>query len=110
MVYNKLMDSFRKSSKKNDVLVSYHKTFLDEIVQEEDKSEDGNESKLSKLNQCIDQLPKRCKNVFRNKKIKGLSNKEIASNFNISIKTVEAHMTKAYVFLRTCIKPLSGLQ
>ncbi|MDO5978365.1 RNA polymerase sigma-70 factor [Flavivirga sp. MEBiC05379] len=106
MVYNKLMDSFRKSTKKNDILLSYHKTFLDEVVQVE---RDVNEERLGKLNQCIEKLPKRCKDVFYQKKIKGIRSKEIASNLDISIKTVEAHMTKAYVLLRGCLKSEKSL-
>ncbi|WP_368378389.1 sigma factor-like helix-turn-helix DNA-binding protein [Polaribacter sp. Q13] len=52
----------------------------------------------------MEKLPKRCKVVFYNKKFKGEKSKEIATNLDISIKTVEAHLTKAYVILRDCLK------
>ena len=42
--------------------------------------------------------------MFYNKKFKGEKSKEIATNLDISIKTVEAHLTKAYVILRDCLK------
>ena len=100
MAYNKLMDSFRKNSKKNDAILLYHKTFVDEAIQIED---DIHEERLNKLNKCIGHLPKKCKDVFCNKKIKGLKSKQIAINLNISIKTVEAHITKAYILLRACL-------
>lgn len=101
MAYNKLMDSFRKNTKKNEELLLYHKTFLDETIEVED---DLYEERLNKLNKCIGQLPKKCKDVFSHKKINGLKSKQIAINFDISIKTVEAHITKAYILLRACLK------
>tara|TARA_R110002049_G_scaffold306093_3_gene503990 strand:+ start:10121 stop:10675 length:555 start_codon:yes stop_codon:yes gene_type:complete len=105
MAYNKLMDFFRKNNRKNDSLLSYHKTLLDEVMEIEN---DTTEERLNKLDECIGLLPKKCKDVFYNKKIKGLKSKHIASNLNISIKTVEAHITKAYVLLRGCLKQEKG--
>ncbi|AUP80520.1 RNA polymerase sigma factor [Flavivirga eckloniae] len=101
MAYNKLMDFFRKNTKRKDVLLSYHKTILDEVIQNEN---DVKEERLKKLDKCIELLPKKCKDVFYNKKIKGLKSKEVAINLNISIKTVEAHITKAYILIRRCLK------
>lgn len=100
MVYNKLMDHFRKKSKVDADLMSYYKSIVDDL-EEEDTS--FKEKKLSLLDKCMEGLPKRCKAVFYNKKIKGLKSKEVATDLKISIKTVEAHITKAYVLLKECI-------
>ena len=100
MVYYRLMDAYRKNKRQHLVLKEYHKTLLNETLDEEDFD---NETLLKKLDDCIEQLPKRCKAVFYEKKVTGLKNKQIADTFKISIKTVEAHVTKAYVYLKNCL-------
>ena len=49
-------------------------------------------------------LPPKCREVFRKSRQEGLSNAEIAFDMGISIKAVEAHITKALKFLRVQIK------
>lgn len=49
---------------------------------------------------AIDRLPKACRNVLLMSKRDGLKNREIAEALGISIKTVEAQLTKAYNTLR----------
>ena len=48
----------------------------------------------------LNELPARCRDVFIMHRYKGLSHKEIASQLNISPKTVENHMVNALLFLR----------
>jgi RNA polymerase sigma-70 factor, ECF subfamily len=45
-------------------------------------------------------LPPKCEEVFRLSKINGLTYAQIAQELDISIKTVEAHMSKALKMLR----------
>lgn len=47
------------------------------------------------IRQVIDHLPNRCKEVFILSRFGGLKNKEIAEKLNISVKTVENHISKA---------------
>lgn len=49
---------------------------------------------------AIDSLPERCRLVFVMSKIEDMSHKEIASSLDISQKTVENQMTRAYRYLR----------
>ncbi len=49
---------------------------------------------------AIDSLPSGCRNILLLSKRDGLKNKEIASRLGISVKTVEAQMTKAFKVLR----------
>jgi RNA polymerase sigma-70 factor (ECF subfamily) len=50
--------------------------------------------------QAIDELPERCRLIFGLSRFELLSNKEIAQQLDISIKTVENQMTKALKLLR----------
>lgn len=50
---------------------------------------------LNKINQTIQQMPAQCKLVFKLVKEDGLKYKEVAEILNISVKTVEYHISKA---------------
>ena len=52
------------------------------------------------VNDAIDRLPERCRLVFVMSKLEEMSHKEIAEGLDISVKTVENQMTRAYKFLR----------
>ena len=60
--------------------------------------------RLEILNSEIDKLPNKTKEVFYLSKKRGLSNIEISELLDVSIKTVEGHMTKAFKLLRTEVK------
>jgi len=49
----------------------------------------------------IKKLPERCRHIFTMHRMNGQKYKEIAASLSISIKTVEAEMTRAYRVLRT---------
>jgi RNA polymerase sigma factor (sigma-70 family) len=51
----------------------------------------------------IQNLPPQCQHVFRLRREKELSNKEIALELNISENTVEQHMRKALRLLRNAL-------
>ena len=52
------------------------------------------------LSEAINELPDKCKTVFRLSYLHDMKNKEIADTMGISLRTVEAHMYKALKFLR----------
>lgn len=52
------------------------------------------------INAGINELPQKCKEVFKLSYLHGLKNKEIADYLDLSVRTVEAHMYKALKFLR----------
>jgi RNA polymerase sigma-70 factor (family 1) len=49
-------------------------------------------------------LPEKCRLVYQLSRDKGYTEKQIASELNISVKTVEAHLTKAIKTLRSSLK------
>jgi len=61
----------------------------------------------ARINQAIDALPPRCKEVFCKSRLEGKKYAEIAAELNISIKTVEAQMGKALKTLREQLADLT---
>ena len=51
-------------------------------------------------NEAINELPDKCKEVFKLSYLHEMKNKEIADVMGVSLRTVEAHMYKALKFLR----------
>ena len=55
---------------------------------------EGKETALI-IEKSVNALPERCQEVFQLSRMEQLSNKEIAHQMNISVRTVEAHLYKA---------------
>lgn len=53
------------------------------------------------ITQSVYDLPDKTQEIFVKKRFENKKNREIASELNISIKTVEAHITKALSILKT---------
>jgi RNA polymerase sigma-70 factor (ECF subfamily) len=58
------------------------------------------------IDMMIAKLPVKCRSVYQLSRIEFKTNKEIASELNISEKTVEGHLTKALQSLRVTITDL----
>jgi RNA polymerase sigma-70 factor (ECF subfamily) len=52
------------------------------------------------INKSIEELPQKTKLVFLKKRFENKKNQEIAKELNISLKSVEAHMTKAIKLMK----------
>jgi RNA polymerase sigma-70 factor (ECF subfamily) len=58
----------------------------------------------AKIREAIDQLPGKCKAVFKLSYLHDMKNKEIADTLGISLRTVEAHIYKALRMLRASLE------
>jgi RNA polymerase sigma-70 factor (ECF subfamily) len=58
-----------------------------------------------KIDEAVDDLPEKCREVFLMSRNFGMSYREIATQLNISIKTVENHISEALKKLRKKINP-----
>lgn len=56
------------------------------------------------INRTLRRLPERCSQIFRMHRVEGRKYKEIADSLSLSVKTVEAEMSKAYKLLRSDIE------
>lgn len=56
------------------------------------------------VEKAISELPEQCRKVFELSRYEGLKYKEIAQRLNISVKTVETHMSNALKTLRVVLK------
>jgi RNA polymerase sigma-70 factor (ECF subfamily) len=57
-----------------------------------------------KIQEALDKLTPACRKVFEMSRLEDKKNKEIAEELNLSIKTVEAHITKALRSLKVDLK------
>lgn len=84
---------------------------LGEVTENINVSNKGVDDEYSRkeLHEIIDReikkLPPKCQTVFSLSRFNGMSNKEIAANLNISIKTVEKQIGKALKTLRKDLYP-----
>lgn len=61
------------------------------------------------VQQALQKLPEKCRNVFLMKCVTGLKYKEIAEVSNISVNTVKYHLGEAFRIMREELKHLSFL-
>lgn len=107
---NYSIKSFLYKSTYNEFINQYHKNRAISILEKvyakaleatvKDENIELLERKISLLTKGIKILPRKCKETFLLSKKERLSNIEIAEHLNISIKTVEGQITKAYHLLR----------
>lgn len=93
MVRNECIEHIRKSQRLSTT------DSIPDIPEDDDDLIERSEREL-RLWRAIDALPESCRNVFLLSKRDGMKNREIAAELGISIKTVEAQITKAYQRLR----------
>lgn len=95
-VYNEYINQYRKN-RSVTLLEKKYIEALDTIVEED-------YSVLERLylmvQKEVQNLPPKCKNIFLLSKQEGLSNIEISEHLNVSLKTVEYHITKAFCLIR----------
>ncbi|MBO9634799.1 MAG: RNA polymerase sigma-70 factor [Chitinophagaceae bacterium] len=106
---NRTISGLRKLLKHGDNIIS---DIIPELAAQTGDSPDGQlDLKQSRelLQQAIDQLPARRRQVFRLSRMEGLSHQEIAEQLQISKATVNEHISEALLFLRAKLAGYPGL-
>ncbi len=85
----------------------YEERYTIKAEQDKEISEDKGEAGLllGILKQAIENLPKKCKEIFLMSRYEGLTYDEISKYLNISVKTVENQMGIAFQKLRAYVIP-----
>ena len=101
-VYNACMDAIKHQKVESNYINQELLDFYFSKVVETPEAEQAllDEDLKGAIQDAINKLPERCREIFVLSKVDGLSNKQIAEQLNISMKTVEAQMTTAVVRLR----------
>lgn len=73
---------------------------LPDTAPDEEQALQERSEREARLWAAIDRLPTACRNILLMSKRDGMKNREIAEALDISLKTVEAQLTKAYSTLR----------
>ncbi len=96
-VYNEFLNTYQK----NKAVVLLNKKYIEYSHEVAVEMEDNKMFKMIDIvNREIKKLPPKCQKVFILSKKEGLTNNEIADYLEISIKTVEAQITKAFRILK----------
>lgn len=95
--HNIFIDKYRKKQRETDVLDGWMRKRLIELVKGDD---DEKKHRIKTVESAIEKLPPRCKEIFLLSKFEQLKYQEIANQLNISVKTVEAQMGKAFRLIK----------
>lgn len=104
---NACLDYLR--SKKYKLSKDNHTVKLEAVINFEALNNDASTAIIEKelennIQLSIASLPKKCRAVFIKSRIDGLKNKEISEELDISIKTVENHITKALKHIKMSLR------
>ncbi len=100
-VYNEFINTY----KKNQAVSLLEKEYFESLANVVDNVDENVIDKMiSMIATEAQNLPPKCRKIFTLSKKEGLTNLEIAEHLNISIKTVEAQITKAFGILHNKLK------
>ncbi|MDO5968750.1 RNA polymerase sigma-70 factor [Flavivirga aquimarina] len=100
-LFKSVHNEFLNQYKKNQSAMLLEQKYFDALEKTTESYENNIFEKIiERVKKEIETLPPKCKEVFLLSRKDGLTNIEISDYLNISIKTVEAHITKAFSILR----------
>lgn len=110
LVRNRSFDHLKSSYKKTKTFDSTD-AYLEEVLYSILSTDDYINTKelKSELDIAINNLSERCKKVYLLSRETDLKNREIAEKLNIHIKTVEKHITKALLDIKTHLEKIGYL-
>ena len=97
-IYNEFVNSYKKDKSVMMLQMKYYESLAEIVENSDDKII---EKMIHLVSKEVEKLPPKCKQIFSLSKKEGLTNVEISEYLNISTKTVEAQITKAFRILRS---------
>ncbi len=97
------LNQIRKHFNKKATSLRYLESIQNEseFIDYQAVNDDNYESALQQINQIIEQMPPRRREIFTKSKLEGKSSKEIAAELNISAGTVDNQVSDALRFIRS---------
>tara|TARA_B110000914_G_C15419450_1_gene425824 strand:+ start:164 stop:757 length:594 start_codon:yes stop_codon:yes gene_type:complete len=95
-VYNEFINQYRK----NKPVFFLEKKYLESVDLVVENTRENLDELLQLVDKQINELPPKCREIFLLNKKEGLTHLEISEHLNISTKTIEGHMTRAFKILR----------
>lgn len=102
MVRHKIIRYFRKSALKKKY--TDHFLLFEAVYEQVDDREIDHEAIQSTLEKLVSELPDRCREALRLRLSEDLSNPDIAKRMNITTRTVETYMFRAFNHIRVLYK------
>jgi len=100
-VYHDSLNHLKHQKVRQRHLEQTHYTMNQQLSPDNSQIMEGQEKELvNRIQQTLDALPEKCRMVFHLSRFGELKYGEIAAQMGISLKTVEAHMSKALKTLR----------
>lgn len=101
MVQNACYDYLKRQIVEDNYLARAAREIkLDELNYYMSSKEDSDNDKIETLYAAIEQLPEKCKEIFKKAYLDEQPHADIAKEMGISVRTVETHVYKALKFLR----------
>ncbi|HQN65845.1 MAG TPA: sigma-70 family RNA polymerase sigma factor [Methylophilus sp.] len=98
IVNNLLLDSYHRDARQ--AAINLHAATANTHYEPSAECLADMQQRLMLLQQIIEKLPRRCREVFWLFKIEGLTQQQIAAQLGISVNMVERHMIRALMDLR----------
>mgnify|MGYP001224648801 CR=1 FL=1 len=96
-VHNEFVDQYKKHQSK----LLLEQKYFEGLKKVASTMDENRMAKIiARINDEIQNLPPKCQEVFLLSRKEGLTNLEISDYLDISVKTVETHITKAFKILR----------
>jgi RNA polymerase sigma-70 factor, ECF subfamily len=101
-VRNKAIEKLRRQKLDEKYRLDVKKSQI--TFEEEDQGEYEKYLMISKLYKSVDKLPVKCRMIFKMAKLDGMTYIEISEELNLSVKTIESQMRRAFILLREMLK------
>ncbi len=101
---NRSLNQIRDTKNRNGVLEKLY-TCL-QVISEENAEQNLELKELEEIiTKAVDELPQQCRTIYQLSRNEGLSNKEIAEELGLSVKTVENQITIAVRKIKDFLQP-----
>ncbi|WP_245224678.1 RNA polymerase sigma factor [Pseudozobellia sp. WGM2] len=99
-VYNGFISQYRKEKP----VIYLEKKHIDAVDAIMESNQEEVQRLIRLVNREIEKLPRKCREIFLLNKKDGLTHTEISEHLNISTKTVEGHITRAFKTLKDSLE------